>query len=310
MTDILMCVECSAPMPCAQELTCPNCRRSYQRCGGVPVLMRLDNPLFPPNAYTSTEGGRGPDTQRSKLAKIRGAIPGRSLNLERLNTFKKISDKYNVDQKKILILGCGNQAEQVKIAFENKQVEILSCDVDKKSDSDYFCDAHNLPFLENSFFGIITTAVLEHVAYPNKVVSEIHRVLEPGGFLYSEIPFLQAVHEGAYDFTRYTLGGHRILLDKFGEVEAGMIAGPGTSLVWAITEYAKALSPNKKVASALGTVAQATFFWLKYSDKMMKNNPRAMDAAACTYYWGEKSENEINIQDIIELYGKSDFSHT
>lgn len=42
---------------------------------------------------------------------------------------------------------------------------------------------------------------------PWVVAEEITRVLKEGDFVYSEVPFLQAVHEGAYDFTRFTLGG-------------------------------------------------------------------------------------------------------
>ena len=35
------------------------------------------------------------------------------------------------------------------------------------------------------------------------------------GIVYAETPFMQQVHEGAYDFTRYTVLGHRYLFKKF-----------------------------------------------------------------------------------------------
>jgi len=60
---------------------------------------------------------------------------------------------------------------------------------------------------------VVTTAMIEHVLYPEEVGAEICRILKVGGLLYSELPFIQPVHEGAYDFTKYTLFGHRHLFN-------------------------------------------------------------------------------------------------
>ena len=67
-----------------------------------------------------------------------------------------------------------------------------------------------MPFKEIDL--VIIQAVLEHVMYPNKVVSEIYRVLKNDGLIYSETPFMQQVHEGPYDFSRFTESGHRLFL--------------------------------------------------------------------------------------------------
>jgi SAM-dependent methyltransferase len=56
--------------------------------------------------------------------------------------------------------------------------------------------------------GFISIPLLEHVMDPGRVMREIVRVTEPGGLLYSEVPFMQQVHEGAHDFERFTLSGH------------------------------------------------------------------------------------------------------
>lgn len=105
-----------------------------------------------------------------------------------------------------------------KIFANIKQFTFIYCDIDSNAEVDLFCDAHELPFVERVFHGVIITAVLEHVLYPERVVNEIHRVLVDGGAIYSEIPFMQQVHEGAYDFTRYTLSGHRLLMNQFQEL--------------------------------------------------------------------------------------------
>ena len=116
---------------------------------------------------------------------------------------------------------------------------------DAKGMVDLFCDAHELPFLDETFDGVIASAVLEHVVYPERVAAEIHRVLARRGLIYSEIPFLQQVHEGAYDFTRYTLSGHRRLLNHFEEFSSGVVAGPGTTLAWAIEHFAVCCTPRR-----------------------------------------------------------------
>ena len=58
--------------------------------------------------------------------------------------------------------------------------------------------AESLPFANEMFDFICLYWVLEHVARPEPILQEITRVLKPGGLLYSELPFMQQVHEGAY----------------------------------------------------------------------------------------------------------------
>ncbi len=68
-------------------------------------------------------------------------------------------------------------------------------------------DIHDLPFAENSRDAILCLAVLEHVENPIKAVSELHRVLKPGGKLLLYVPFLYYYHaeKGYYgDYWRFT----------------------------------------------------------------------------------------------------------
>ena len=43
--------------------------------------------------------------------------------------------------------------------------------------------------------------------------------------MYAETPFMQQVHEGAYDFTRFTVLGHRCLFKYFEKNDSGGIRG-------------------------------------------------------------------------------------
>jgi SAM-dependent methyltransferase len=60
--------------------------------------------------------------------------------------------------------------------------------------ADVVCVAEDLPFSSDQFDGVICLAVLEHTMNPFLAISEIIRVLKPGGFAYIDWPFLQAVH--------------------------------------------------------------------------------------------------------------------
>ncbi|MDP3941484.1 MAG: class I SAM-dependent methyltransferase [bacterium] len=48
-------------------------------------------------------------------------------------------------------------------------------------------DAHKLPFKDNSFDVVVCTEVLEHVVHPEEVISEIERILRPGGIAIVEM---------------------------------------------------------------------------------------------------------------------------
>lgn len=266
--------------------------------------------MFPPEAYDTSAGGRPVAAKKTLGAKIKGLVPSRSLNLARERMFERMAKEHGRAGKTILVIGCGNQEAQLENYFPEGDTTFVFCDVDKGASADVFCDAHELPFKSGSFDGLITTAVMEHVIRPDQVAQEVHRVLKEGGFVYSEIPFLQGVHEGAYDFTRFTMSGHRRLYEKFKEIDAGMVAGPGTNLVWQITDFAKALSQNTRISSGLTLAARSLFFWIKYTDHIFKNNPKALDAASCTYFYGERQDEACGPSDIIARYGVSSFSHT
>ncbi len=60
----------------------------------------------------------------------------------------------------------------------------------KRIPSGYFqiADAQNLPFENNTFAAVFCLEVLEHVDYPQKVLSEIKRVLKKGGYSVLLVP--------------------------------------------------------------------------------------------------------------------------
>lgn len=52
---------------------------------------------------------------------------------------------------------------------------------------------------------VLLTDVLEHIARPDALVAELHRILRPGGRAIIGVPFLYWLHEEPHDHHRYTI---------------------------------------------------------------------------------------------------------
>ena len=78
------------------------------------------------------------------------------------------------------------------------------------------CDLSNMPMDDGAYDFIIFTQVLEHVPEPFLVISELFRILRPGGRLLFTGPHFYEEHELPLDFYRYTSFGVRHLFGKAG----------------------------------------------------------------------------------------------
>lgn len=81
-------------------------------------------------------------------------------------------------------------------------------------DIEVFYSGLDLPFAEATFDNVLCFQVLEHVFAPDYFLSEIYRVLKPGGVLLLTVPLIWNEHEQPQDFARYTSFGLRHLLGK------------------------------------------------------------------------------------------------
>jgi len=60
-------------------------------------------------------------------------------------------------------------------------------------------DIHQIPFEKNTFDVVLCNHVLEHVQDDIKAMSEIHRVLKPGGFAILQIPFFNPIPDVTFE---------------------------------------------------------------------------------------------------------------
>jgi len=181
-------------------------------------------------------------------------------------------------------------------------LELLQTDVAPGPHTALICDGHDLPFADGSFDAVVAQAVLEHVLDPWRCVEQIHRVLKSGGLVYAETPFMQQVHEGRFDFTRFTHLGHRRLFRRFEELDSGAVGGPGMALAWSWRYFLWSFARGRLAGSLLTTLASCTSFFLKAFDGWLIDRPRALDAAAGVYFLGRRSESTLSDRDLVASY--------
>ena len=295
----IRCPDCYSRLTSEMNLIkCLKCHMEYLIVSKKLILVSKDNELFPVENYINASKNKN----NYLLSKIKSAVPEISVNLSQkkmLYKFKKIIEKRK--NYKLLVLGCGNQRKDLLSIFDSDK-NIIFTDISLESDCDIIIDCHNIPFEDKSFDGIIITAVLEHVYDPEDVVKSIHRVLKDHGIVYSEIPFMQQIHEGAYDFTRYSMVGHNKLFHHFKLIDYGLVAGPGSVLAWSIENFIKAFFNKNILRNFSILVSRILFFWLKYFDYFFQINKKSLDGASCTYVLAEKINRISSKKEIINTY--------
>ncbi len=201
-----------------------------------------------------------------------------------------------IPNPRILIVGAGI------LRLSGFAAEFTYTDAAMVDGIEYVCDAHDLPFADETFDGVIAVAILEHVADPVRCVAEFARVLKPNGFVHAESPFLQPVHMGRYDFTRFTPLGHRRLFRGFESVKVGMALGPGSVLAWAIRYWILSLTDNITARKWLRAFGLLVTMPIRYSDVLFKNKVGAADAAGGSLFFGRKSDRIISDRELLAHY--------
>jgi SAM-dependent methyltransferase len=199
----------------------------------------------------------------------------------------------------VLVVGGGTIGSGADKLYRDSSIELVGTDVYASPHTVLVADAHRLPFDDGVFDGVWVQAVLEHVLEPATVVAELHRVLRLEGLVYAETPFMQQVHERAYDFSRFTQSGHRWLFRRFSEISAGPIGGAGVALIWSIRYFARALGAGDK----LSRLIVLPFFWIRFFDAFGRGRAAA-DAASGFFFLGRRAEQAIAPHAMPEYYDR------
>ena len=280
----------------------PACGAVFKTMNGVPILLP-EGSVFDEAAiksyetlFISAQGGR----LRQALSRL---LPDLSRNLASERNLRRVRDLLlERERPLIVVLGGRERTLGVDAVLDREEFDCVETDVLPGGDLDLICDAHTLPFADGSVDCVIAQAVFEHVLDPGICAAQAMRVLKPGGILYAETPFMQQVHGGALDFTRFTHLGHRRLFRDIEEIDSGIVCGPGMALAWAYSYFLLSFATSPRSRRVLQLVARLTGFWLPWFDAYLAKKPAAFDAASAFYFLGHKQGKGIDDADILGLY--------
>lgn len=307
---MLACPFCHTPLhyqPNQEEQLCctnPDCKlyhSSYILSNGIPILI-------PPRGEYSIIN---PEIQFRRSDSQLAGYKARQTNIRTLRFRHKAQDIFYGFSKlesrlysllyshlpskpKVLIVGGGNidTSDATTIPwvslFKKKEATFCVTDIYLSENVDYVCDAHYLPFESNYFDAVIVTTVLEHVLSPSKVVNEIYRVLNAHGYVYATVPFLQCVHEGAYDFSRFSLVGQRWLFRYFDEIKSDYLIGVCCSMLYNFSTFLSLLFRQK----IIGIIIRLLFWRIcSFADFCLPKSIH-INQGLCNYFLGKKSSHQ------------------
>jgi SAM-dependent methyltransferase len=287
------------------ELFCAECNRRYPAVDGIPILIneagsvfRISDYLDPKQAYGGASSYAGHLDRRTGLRQLYRRLvyrlseagpPRRDYDVD--NAVDHI--RASVPEARILVVGAGDTALPGSVVYTDVAFgKNVSC----------IADAHDLPFLAQSFDACIACAVLEHVVDPYRCVGEMIRVLRPGGFVYAETPFMQPVHMREHDFTRFTHLGHRRLFRNFDEIRSGIVGGPGMS-AGQMLRYAMVASSGRPVLRKwLRLVSMLVTYPLRWLDLLSYSKPGGYDSASAFYFFGTLRGGPISDRELLGFY--------
>ena len=309
---LLICPRCSAPIRAFEKsYACANanCRYSnepFPIVSGIPALIDFEKSVIDASRLCATDGGSELKRHNNKLKELvgtliggRNKIAGRTVGmmLELLRTDLEGASATAKPRVRILVVGGATVGSGLESLYADAEIDLVAFDVYSSPFVQFVGDGHAIPLADASVDGVIVQAVLEHVTDPWMVAEEIHRVLRSGGIVYADTPFMQQVHEGPYDFTRFTDSGHRYLFRRFEHIDSGAVAGAGTALMWSIEYFTRALTRSRRA----GRLARICFFWLRRTDGLL-DSKYSLDAASGVFFLGRKCAAALTPDAIIKYY--------
>ena len=279
-------------------------RHNFAIINGNPYLLDPARSLFSVPETRITPDPQ-PGLKQRLQDRIGALIPELDINIgtrANLAEFSRRLPTSEATKPAVLIIGGRVLGDGLEPMLSNPGIDTIETDVAPGPRTQLICDAHQIPFEDATFAGVVIQAVLEHVLDPAKCVAELHRVLKTGGQVYAETPFMQPVHMGRYVFTRFSHLGHRRLFRNFEEVKSGAVAGPGLALALAAKYFLWSFVTARSARFVIHIASNLAFFWLKYLDYYLINKPGTMDAGSGYYFWGRKSQTPLNDRELIAGY--------
>jgi SAM-dependent methyltransferase len=120
-----------------------------------------------------------------------------------------------------IIFDCGCGDKPYKSLFAGKYSKYFGMDFPGSSNKkmlDFYGSGLYCPIKNDSFNTVLLIQVLEHTPDPERLLSEVFRVLKNDGIIIATIPFVYSLHCEPYDFFRFTNHGIKALFEKKFEI--------------------------------------------------------------------------------------------
>lgn len=293
----------------ANTLAClnPNCQEDlFPLINGIPILFQSTSPYRAISQkykfvdVTSPYITRRSDTHilHSFLSILRGK------NLITYSNMSFIAETIKPHDN-ILFVGGGSIGHGCQYIYAKAAcfpLTIYSLDVYLSPNTNLLADAHALPFPDNFFNVVVIQAVLEHLLDPPLTVSEIYRVLDLNGLVYSEVPFMQCVHEGPFDFLRFSLSAHKYLFRQYKIITSGVHHGPMEAILFLLSNLL-GLVFKKYIRILVYTLLIRS---CRFIDSHFFAGRRGVDIACGTFVLAQKNTSHIipplSLEYINSLY--------
>jgi SAM-dependent methyltransferase len=285
----------------ANCLVCDSCKTLFPIIDGIPILINDSNSIFRVGDYATESAYGGASSYGGSLDRTSGIrrlyrsfvyklteAPIRGAPFDGMALIHQ-----ETANPRCLIIGSGERTANY---------DVVRTDVVLSKNVDYVCDAHDIPFPDASFDVVVASSVLEHVCDPQRCVAEMVRILKPGGFVLANTPFLQPVHMGAYDFTRFTRLGHRRLFRNFDEIASGVSGGPAYAATYILQNLVANLSDDPKRRRYLKLIGLLTTYPLRFLDPLFTRTKSSNNAASAFYFVGRKRSEPIPDRAIVDMF--------
>jgi SAM-dependent methyltransferase len=293
LQERLICPHCRSRLyPRGESFVCKSCGNDYPVIAGIPILIDEASSSFRISSYERPQ--RISRAERTKRV-ARDLLPKISLNVAARGNYQRFRELlFSMSPNpRVLIVGGGTAGAGTSELLADKGIEFVESDVAIDERTTLVCDANTLPFADQTFDGVIIQAVLFYLSDYARCISEMFRVLKPGGILYSESAFMEQVVGGEYDFYRFTLRGHEYQFRQLEKISSGVSGGPAMATAWSIQYLLLSFAANPALRGAIRVFCKCTLFWMKYLDLLLVRKPGAVDAAAGTYFMGRRPAESL-----------------
>jgi SAM-dependent methyltransferase len=167
---------------------------------------------------------------------------------------------------RVLEIGCGRLSRRGRFRPPSDGITAwIYVDRDLARSPHVCADATRLPMCSSAFDTVVCLEVLEYVWQPALVLSEIRRLLKPGGTLLLSTPFLHRV-DAVDDYWRFTEPSLRRLLREAGfEVVQCVSQGSALAVAAGVLRYVVSVQ-RTPIRRALSIVLRPLFASLLHAD--------------------------------------------